>query len=99
MLGAHDSGEGACGNWAEHLETKPLQILCNTKATGLVQANGKGLKRYYESPNAEAYKAYRASTSILLPMVGYKHVPMWLKRTLFFDLAMYEYRPRRKKGE
>eukprot|EP00946_MAST-07B_sp_MAST-7B-sp1_P003543 g3543.t1 len=73
-----------------------FQILLNTPATGVAQANGKGLKRYYESPHKEAYCAYRASTSILVPMVGYRHVPLWLKRSLFLDLERYEYRPRRK---
>ena len=36
-----------------------------------------------------------ASTSILLPMVGYRHVPMVLKRTVLLDLAKYEYQPSR----
>ena len=77
-----------------------FHILMNTAATGVAQANGKGLKRYYESVYADAYRKYRASTSILIPMVGYKYVPMWLKRTLFLDLERYEYRPReRKKSE
>jgi steroid 5-alpha reductase family enzyme len=71
-----------------------FQILLNTPATGVAQANGKGLKRYYESDNAEAYKAYRASTSILIPMLGYQYVPLWLKRTVCLDLEKYEYRPR-----
>jgi hypothetical protein len=59
----------------------------------VAQANGKGLKRYYQSPHADAYKRYRTSTSILLPFVGYSHVPLWLKRTVFLDLERYEYRP------
>jgi steroid 5-alpha reductase family enzyme len=71
-----------------------LQILLNTPETGVAQANGKGLKRYYDSPHAEAYKKYRASTSILVPFVGYSHVPLWLKRTVFLDLQRYEYQPR-----
>ena len=70
-----------------------LKILLDTPATGVAQANGKGLKRYYESPHADAYKKYRASTSILLPFVGYSHVPLGLKRTIFLDLERYEYRP------
>jgi steroid 5-alpha reductase family enzyme len=74
-----------------------FQILLNTPATGVAQANGKGLKRYYESDNAESYKAYRASTSILIPMVGYYWVPTWLKRSVFLDFEKYEYRPKKKK--
>ena len=38
----------------------------------------------------QSYADYRASTSILLPMVGYRHVPTWRKRTLFPDLARPE---------
>jgi steroid 5-alpha reductase family enzyme len=74
-----------------------FQILLRTPATGVAQANGKGLKRYYESEHKERYVEYRASTSILLPMVGYKHVPAWLKRTVCLDLERYEYKPKQKK--
>ena len=35
--------------------------------------------------------AYRASTSILLPMVGYKYVPQALRRTIFLDFERFEY--------
>ena len=59
----------------------------------LRRQTAKGLKRYYESPHAEAYKKYRASTSILLLFVGYSHVPLGLKRTIFLDLERYEYTP------
>jgi hypothetical protein len=72
-----------------------MQVLLNIPETGVAQANGKSLKRYYER-FPESYAAYRASTSILLPMVGYSYVPMALKRTLFLDLERYEYRPRTK---
>ena len=53
-------------------------ILLNLPATGIAQAEGKGLKRYYER-HADTYPAYRARTSILVPMVGYEHVPLFLK--------------------
>ena len=69
-----------------------MQILLRTEATGVANANGKNLKRYYDKCPVE-YAAYRESTSILVPMVGYKYVPMVLKRTLFLDLERYEYRP------
>lgn len=74
-----------------------MHILLNLPATGIAQAEGKGLKRYYDSC-PDTYAAYRKSTSILFPMVGYRHVPMWLKRTVFLDFACYEYRPRKKQG-
>ncbi len=73
-----------------------FQILLNTPATGVAQANGKGLKRYYESADAEAYQKYRASTSILCPFVGYKFLPTWMKRTICLDFKRYEYCPRAK---
>ncbi len=70
-----------------------MQILLNTSATGVMQANStRSLKRYYEN-HAEEYKAYRKSTSILIPFIGYEHVPMFLKRTIFFDFEKYEYKP------
>ena len=70
-----------------------MHVLLNIPATGVCQANGKSLKRYYDR-FPETYAAYRASTSILLPMVGYQYVPMFLKRTVFLDRECYEYRPR-----
>ncbi|KAL3907025.1 MAG: hypothetical protein SGPRY_010326 [Prymnesium sp.] len=72
-----------------------MHILMNIPSTGLTRANGKHLKRYYDRC-PKAYANYRASTSILLPMVGYKHVPIFLKRTLFLDFERYEYRPRKE---
>ena len=74
-----------------------MHVLLNLPATGVAQANGKNLARYYDSWPDE-YARYRASTSILLPMVGYAHVPLALKRTLFLDLERYEYRPGGKPG-
>lgn len=74
-----------------------MHILLNIPATGVMQANGKSLKRYYDAYPQE-YALYRDSTSILIPMIGYKYVPMSLKRTIFLDLARYEYRPQDKQG-
>lgn len=71
------------------------QILLNIPETGVMQANGKSLKRYYDKV-PEEYAKYRQSTSILLPMIGYKYVPVFFKRTVFLDLARYEYRPRKE---
>jgi len=75
--------------------TSPLftmHILLNVPATGVAQANGKTLQRYYDR-FPQSYAEYRASTSILIPFVGYSHVPSALKRTLFLDFERYEYRP------
>ena len=72
-----------------------MHVLLNLPATGVAQANGKNLKRYYDHC-PEDYARYRAKTSIILPMVGYEHVPLLLKRTLLLDFERYEYRPRKK---
>jgi steroid 5-alpha reductase family enzyme len=72
-------------------------ILLNLPPTGICQAEGKGLKRYYENEKyAKSYTLYRENTSVLVPMLGYKYVPLFLKRTLFLDFKKYEYRPRGK---
>ncbi|KAI8976693.1 DUF1295-domain-containing protein [Trametes punicea] len=44
------------------------------------------------------YQAYRAQTSILLPMppVVYRALPQWIKRTVLLDLPMYAWTPREK---
>lgn len=67
-----------------------MHILLNVPATGIAQANGRNLKRYYDRW-PESYAQYRASTSILIPMVGYQYIPMFLKRTLFLDFERFEY--------
>jgi steroid 5-alpha reductase family enzyme len=69
-----------------------MHILLNTGGTGVMHANGKNLKRYYDVC-PEEYARYRENTSILIPFVGYKHVPKFLKRTIFLDLERYEYKP------
>ena len=75
-----------------------MHILLNLPATGVAQANGKSLRRYYEGKHAEAYAAYRSSTSILLPLPPrlYRAIPLPLKRTLFLDLSRYEYKPKER---
>ncbi|KAL3793338.1 hypothetical protein HJC23_003848 [Cyclotella cryptica] len=70
-----------------------MHILLNMKPTGLCNAEGENLQRYYDKC-PEHYSAYRNSTSILIPMIGYRHVPMLLKRTIFFDFEKYEYKPK-----
>ena len=32
--------------------------------------------------NQDEYAEYRKNTSILIPMIGYRHVPLGLKRTV-----------------
>ncbi|CAE7293501.1 unnamed protein product, partial [Symbiodinium natans] len=70
-----------------------MHILLNLAPTGISNAEGKNLKRYYEK-YPEEYTEYRQNTSILIPMVGYRYIPLSLKRTIFFDFERYEYRPR-----
>lgn len=68
-----------------------MHILLNTPATGIANAEGKNLRRYYET-QGEAYQEYRDNTSILIPMIGYRYVPLVLKRTVFLDFKKYEYK-------
>ena len=70
-----------------------VQILLNLPATGICNAEGKNLKRYYDK-GAERYAKSRENTSVLIPFVGYGYIPLFLKRTIFFDFEKYEYRPR-----
>jgi len=71
-----------------------IVILLFTPATGVYNANGKNLKRYYDAC-PEEYTKYRKETSILVPLPCglYKYVPMILKRTVLLDFKMYEYTP------
>jgi steroid 5-alpha reductase family enzyme len=86
------SGWGDAQWWVSILSPViTMNILLNTAGTGVANANGKNLKRYYD--HYPDYARYRKETSILIPMIGYKYVPMFLKRTIFFDFARYEYRP------
>jgi steroid 5-alpha reductase family enzyme len=79
-----------------------LQILLNTSGTGIWNAEGKNLRRHYESENASQYEEYRRTTSPLIPLVGYEFVPLWIKRNVLFEYSKYEYDPdkvRREKKE
>eukprot|EP00526_Cylindrotheca_closterium_P017143 CAMPEP_0113619488 /NCGR_PEP_ID=MMETSP0017_2-20120614/9897_1 /TAXON_ID=2856 /ORGANISM="Cylindrotheca closterium" /LENGTH=311 /DNA_ID=CAMNT_0000529067 /DNA_START=82 /DNA_END=1017 /DNA_ORIENTATION=+ /assembly_acc=CAM_ASM_000147 len=69
-------------------------ILLYAGGTGLTNAEGSGLKRYYENATlADDYKSYRENTSILIPMVGYGSIPNGIKRVLLFEWDRYEYKP------
>jgi len=98
---AYSSSEATGGGVADPLwwgcMISPLftmHILLNLGGTGIANAEGKNLKRYYEK-NPSEYAEYRANTSVLIPFIGYRHVPLALKRTIFFDFEKYEYKPRR----
>lgn len=71
-----------------------MHILLNMPGTGVYNANGKSLKRYYDVV-PEEYAKYRKRTSILIPLPFgiYEYVPLALKRTIFFDFKKYEYVP------
>eukprot|EP00913_Durusdinium_trenchii_P010800 g10131.t1 len=49
-----------------------MLILLHLKPTGIYNAEGKNLKRYYDQCPDE-YGKYRESTSILIPMIGYQY--------------------------
>lgn len=69
-------------------------ILLYAGGTGLTNAEGNGLKRYYENEAlADDYKSYRENTSILVPMVGYGYIPKIMKRVLLLEWERYEYKP------
>ncbi|CAE7636746.1 unnamed protein product [Symbiodinium microadriaticum] len=95
---AYNSSEAASGYmdplwWACILSPLfTMHILLNIGATGISNAEGKNLKRYYEKC-PEEYAEYRKNTSILIPMVGYRHIPLSVKRALLFEFERYEYRP------
>ena len=69
-----------------------MVILLTLEPTGICNAEGKNLKRYYDKC-PERYAKYRENTSILIPFIGYGLVPKFLKRTIFFDFEKYEYKP------
>uniref|UniRef100_A0A6U3T666 Steroid 5-alpha reductase C-terminal domain-containing protein n=2 Tax=Ditylum brightwellii TaxID=49249 RepID=A0A6U3T666_9STRA len=70
-----------------------MHILLNIPGTGITHAEGKNLKRYYDKFPSE-YSEYRSNTSVLIPFIGYRYVPSFLKRTIFLDFERYEYKPR-----
>lgn len=88
---------GLCHSWiglASPLFT--MVILLSMSGTGIWNAEGKNLKRYYESENAKEYAEYRKATSPLIPMIGYGCIPLILKRWCLFEWERYEYKPSKK---
>ena len=74
-----------------------MHILLNLPATGIWNAEGNSLSRYYDSEDGEAYKKYRASTSPLIPMVGYQLIPLSIQRIFLFEWERFEYKPDKSK--
>ena len=80
-----------------------ILILCHNSATGIMNAEGKNLKRYYEHPNHEVrllYDAYHKTTPPLVPNllswlipIPYEQYPQSIKRWCFFEFDKYEYKP------
>jgi len=96
---SYSSSQNPLGGYADPLWwagiVSPLftmQILLNMQPTGISNAEGKSLKRYYDKC-PERYAKYRDNTSILIPFIGYGFIPPFLKRTIFFDFERYEYKP------
>mmetsp|Transcript_17667 Transcript_17667/g.40370 ORF Transcript_17667/g.40370 Transcript_17667/m.40370 type:complete len:330 (+) Transcript_17667:361-1350(+) len=81
------------------------QILLNTSGTGVWNAEGKNLERYYEHENgavAASYGAYRETTPPLFPLppaVPYESLPAGFRRVVCFEWERYEYRPSAKRND
>mmetsp|Transcript_8852 Transcript_8852/g.14728 ORF Transcript_8852/g.14728 Transcript_8852/m.14728 type:complete len:303 (+) Transcript_8852:41-949(+) len=91
---------GSSSHWSLLALASPLftmHILLNTSGTGIWHAEGKNLKRYYDSKeNGKDYEHYRSTTSPLLPMVAYGRLPLWVKRWFLFEWERFQYRPQQK---
>lgn len=87
-----------CNSWVAFLSPLfTMIILLSLQGTGIWNAEGKNLKRYYESKFREEYIMYRKTTSPLIPMIGYGSIPLIVKRWCFFEWERYEYMPSPKK--
>jgi len=75
-----------------------MTLLLCVNGTGIWNAEGKNLKRYYESENANKYEEYRECTSPLIPMIGYSSIPLPIKRLFLFEWERYEYKPKNTKA-
>ena len=69
-------------------------VLLLAPGTGLTNAEGDGLSRYYKKQDVgNSYSEYRSKTSILIPMIGYASIPMLFRRVFLFEWKRYEYKP------
>jgi len=57
--------------------------------SGLPLAEGQNLARYMKHAG---YAEYRDGTSIMVPLPGYRYLPGFIKRTLFCEWDMYQYK-------
>lgn len=78
-----------------------MQILLNTSGTGVWNAEGKNLKRYYEHDDpaiSKNYAEYRRTTPPVLPtiIIPYESLPLEYQRNFFFEWERYEYKPSSK---
>jgi len=67
-----------------------MKILLNTNGTGVWNAEGKNLKRYYEHKDPiikKNYEAYRSTNPLLFPLgfISYNKVPLYYQRLLCFE--------------
>lgn len=78
-----------------------MQILLNTSGTGVWNAEGKNLKRYYEHKDPDIsknYAEYRRTTPPVFPsiIIPYENFSLDFQRNLFFEWERYEYKPSSK---
>lgn len=71
-----------------------MHLLLNLTGTGVWNAEGRNLKRLYESDHRDAYVAYRDKTSPLIPLppAAYGRLPMAARRLFFFEWERYEFK-------
>jgi len=74
------------------------QILLNTSGTGVPNAEGKNLKRYFEHPDADIarnYEEYRRTTPPVfpVPIIPYESIPPLIQRIFLFEWERYAYKP------
>jgi len=78
-----------------------MHILLNTSGTGVWNAEGKNLKRYYEHADpaiAKNYEEYRRTTPPVFPtfVIPYESLPLKNQRQFCFEWERYEYKPSSK---
>jgi steroid 5-alpha reductase family enzyme len=75
-----------------------LHLLLNTPATGVWNAEGKNLKRYFEHTDptvAFYYEEYRRTTPPVFPtfVIPYESLPLEYQRRFCFEWERFEYKP------